>query len=104
MKLYQDYDFMLKAFEKGNVQLDETSFYFRSDSSKDSMIGYLPQYDKPYWVGCCDIPDGCEFETAQEMFETKIFDGKSLKDRWDEVIIINIGGISVLDWKKSWLE
>ena len=105
MEWYQDYDFIFSLFDKGDERVDETSFYFRSEApSRDHFVGYLPQYDKPYWVGYCDIPNGCEFKTAKELFEAKIFDGKSLKDRWDEVVIVNIGGISVFDWKKSWFE
>ena len=44
------------------------------------------------------------FKTAKEMFEANIFDGRSLKERWDDVVIVNIGGISVHDVKKSWFE
>lgn len=62
---------------------------------------FLPQ---PYWAGYCDVPDGCEFKTAQELFEAKIYDGKSIKDRWSELVIINFGGISVYDWKESWFD
>ena len=70
-----------------------SSFFSSDPLSEDHMIGYLPQYDKPYWVGDCDIPDGCEFKTAKEMFEANIFDGRSLKERWDDVVLVNIGGI-----------
>ena len=105
MKWYQDYNFIFTQFDRGAGLMDETQFYFRSDPlSEDHMIGYLPQYDKPYWVGGCDVPDGCEFNTAKEMFEASIFDGRSLKERRDDVVIVNIGGISVYDVKKSWFE
>ena len=37
--------------------VDETSFYFDDDpEEKDRMLGCLRKYDKPYWVGNCDIP------------------------------------------------
>ena len=105
MKWYQNYDFIFTQFDRGAELMDETQFYFRSDPlSEDHIIGYLPQYNKPYWVGGCDIPDGCEFKTAKEMFEANIFDGRSLKERWDDVVIVNICGISVHDVKKSWFE
>lgn len=46
-------------------------------------------------IGYCDVPDGCEFITARDMFEAKVFDGLSLHDRWYETVIVSIGGISV---------
>lgn len=67
-------------------------------------IGYLSQHEKPYWAGYCDIEDGCEFKTAKELFEAKIYDKRSIKDRWDELVLINIGGISADDWEKSWFD
>ena len=95
---YQNYDLLLALFEKGDARVDETVFYFQSDlDESEHYIGYLPEYDKPYWAGYCDIKDGCEFETAKELFEAKIYDGKSIKDRWDELILVEIGGISVED-------
>ena len=33
--------------------------------------------------------------TYNELFEAPIFDGKSIKDRWDETVVFEIGGISV---------
>lgn len=65
MKWYQDYDFILAQFKKGDERVDETTFYFRSDPEEiEHYIGYLSRYDKPYWAGYCDVPDGCEFKTA----------------------------------------
>lgn len=79
-------------------------FYFRSDPEEgEHYIGCLSQYEKPYWAGYCDIPDGCEFETAKELFEANIYDGKSIKDRWAELVLVSIGGINVDDWEKSWI-
>ena len=105
MKWYQDYDFILAQFAKGDERIDETTFYFRSDPKKvEHYIGYLSQYEKPYWAGYCDIEDGCEFKTAKELFEAKIYDGQSIKERWNELVFINIGGISVEDWDKSWFD
>lgn len=94
-----------KGFEKGDERVDETTFYFRSDPEEvEHYIGYLPQYEKPYWAGYCDIEDGCEFKTAKELFESKIYDRRSIKDRWDELVLINIGGISADDWEKAWFD
>ena len=67
------YDELLKIFEKGD-DCDETVFYFKTDpKQKEHYLGFIPKYDKPYWIGYCDIEDGCEFTTAKEMFEAKVF-------------------------------
>jgi len=34
-------------------------------------------------------------------FEAKIFDGQSIKDRWHELIMVNIGGVAADDM--GWL-
>lgn len=105
MKWYQNYEFILAQFEKGDEHVDETTFYFRSDPQEvEHYIGYLPQYEKPYWAGYCDIENGCEFKTAKELFEAKIYCGQSIKDRWDDLVLINIGDISVNDCAKSWFD
>lgn len=95
MEWYQDYSFVLKLFEKGE-SVDETTFHFESDPEQTvHYLGYLPQYEKPYWAGYCDVPDGCEFFTAKELFEARIYDGKSLKDRWDDVVLTELGMVPV---------
>ena len=100
MKELLDYDFFYKQLSAG-IMIDETCFYFKDDPAKEEhYLGYLPQYDKPYWVGYCDIPDGTEFFTAEELVNAKIFNGSSLKERWDHVRIISIEGICL----ESWLE
>lgn len=97
------YDILLELFRAGK-HVDETNFYFEDDpDEQEHFLGYLPEVseEKPYWVGYCDIKDGCEFSTAEEMFEAKIFEGRSLRDRWDSVVLVNIGGISVSDYYYS---
>ena len=95
-----DYDYFFQLLKVGDY-IDETNFYFSDDPKEDEhYIGYLPEYEKPYWVGYCDIPDGAEFNTAEELVEAKIFDGKSLKERWPFVRIVTIGGIDLDEWFK----
>ncbi len=104
MKWYEDYDLILSLFENANVWVDETKFYFRDDPEEDEhFLGYLPQYEEPYWVGYCDIPDGTEFKTAKEMFEAKIYDGQSIKERWENVVLVTLGGINVDEWDEKHL-
>lgn len=94
------YEQFLWIFEHDELfNFNETLFYFNDDPEDDGhWIGCLRQYEKPYWVGGCDIPDGADFQTAAEMFEAKIFKGRSIKDRWEHIVFDCIGQISVDGW------
>lgn len=95
-----DFNYFLTELRKGKI-MNETSFYFVDEISEpEHYIGCLPQYDKPYWAGLCDIPNGTEFLTADELVNATIYRGKSLKERWDDVRIICMGGIPVDDYMK----
>jgi len=95
-----DYEFFFRLLQAG-VSADGTCFYFSDDLKEDEhYIGYQTEYEKPYWVGYCDVPDGCEFDTAEELVEAKVFDGKSLKERWPFVRIVSIGGAEFDEWLK----
>ncbi len=99
------FDQLLFLFESKHCAIDETSFFFLDDPEKsEHFIGYLPQYEKPYWIGFCDIENGCDFLTAYDLFHAKVFDGKSLKDRWEDVVLLQIGGINTEDWMKMYGE
>lgn len=92
-----EWDFFFRQLEAG-INIDETCFYFTDDPDENEhYLGYLPQYKKPYWVGYCDIEGGCEFESAKELVEAQIFDGKSLRERWSSVVICSIAGCSLDD-------
>lgn len=96
------YQTLFDLFDKKADNIDETSFCFKDDPCKiEHYIGYQPQYELPYWVGYCDVEGGCDFKTAKELFEAPIFDGKSIKDRWNEIEIIAIGAISIDEWKEN---
>lgn len=94
------YEVFLWIFEHDDMFLiDETLFYFDDDMNKEEhYLGCLRQFEKPYWAGYCDIPDGCEFSTAYELLNAPIYNGRSIKDRWENVVFENIGGISTEDW------
>jgi len=98
------YDELLHLFEIG-ANIDETVFYFDDDPSEEEhYIGYLPQYEKPYWAGYCDVVDGCAFQTAQELFTAKIYDGLSIKERWEHLRLVEIAGVPIENWKETWME
>ena len=63
-------------------------------------MGFLFGSKKTYWVGYCDIENGCEFESANELVDPPIFDGKSLRARWNDVIIYSIKGCCREEWLK----
>lgn len=92
------FDDFYKQLEIGET-IDETSFYFLDDEKEEEhYLGFLPHFEKPYWVGYCDIENGTEFYTAEELVNAKIFDGKSLKERWNQVCITSILGMDIEDW------
>lgn len=97
-----DFKTLFDLFDSKAPNIDETSFCFRTDPNRvEHFIGYLPQYEAPYWIGLCDIDGGCSFETAKELFEAPVFDGRSIKDRWDEVVLLQIGAIGMEDWRAA---
>ena len=61
-------------------------------------LGYIAGKDKPYWVGLCDIKDGCEFYTAEELINAKIYNGKSLFECWDNIRILSLEGVPLDEW------
>lgn len=68
-------------------------------------MGYITTYsviEKPYWAGYCDIKDGFECSTAEELLTAPIYDGKSIRDRWNDVVIITIGGIPLEEWMEGY--
>ena len=91
-------DYLIQEFKAG-MNVDETSFTFEKDN-QDLLryIGYSENDPLPYWAGLCDLPNGGRFQTADELFEAKIYDGKSLKERWDEVTIYSINSFPLDDW------
>ena len=94
-----DFSSFFRYLEAG-VYINETCFYFSDDADEtERYLGFLPQYDEPYWVGYCDIPDGAEFQTAEDLVSARIYHGKSLKERWDSVQIISIMGIPFDEWQ-----
>ena len=55
MNNQMDWDFFFRQLAAG-MNIDETCFYFSDDPNEEEhYLGYLPQYDTPYWVGYCDI-------------------------------------------------
>ena len=93
-----DWAVFLKLF----VHIYEACFCFVNESNdKEHWLGISPGFDKPYWIGYCDVPDGKEYSTAEDLVNDKVFDGKSLKERWEAVQFLSINGENPEDWLKK---
>ncbi|TCL60559.1 hypothetical protein EDD76_102257 [Kineothrix alysoides] len=98
-----DYDYFVKQLNSG-ISVDEIRFEIIGDTEyNDCYIGYQSPYEKPYWAGLCDIKDGCEFRTAKELVNAKIYRGKSIKELWDRIELITLAGVCLEDWLKYFL-
>lgn len=90
------YSYILDLFKKC-PEIDETTFYFLyEEPGPNHYLGYLPgaEVNKPYWAGYCDVTNGFECTTAEELFSAPYYDGRSLKERWGEICFFSIGMIS----------
>ena len=95
-----DWDFFFRQLEAG-ININETCFYFDDDTEeKEHYLGYISEQEKPYWVGYCDIDGGCEFKSATELVNAPIFNGRTLRERWNKVIVCHIEGCGLDDWMK----
>ena len=87
--------------------IDETVIYFDDDPKEyEHYLGYIPEIGKtkPYWIGYCDINGGYNFKTAKELFEAKVFNGKSVKERWEHVVVYQIDGWNSEDFMEMYGE
>lgn len=92
-----DFEYFFRQLKAG-MNVNEICFYFTDDPEEEHYLGYHPEQKNPYWVGYCDIKDGTAFKTAKELVNAPIFDGKSLKSRWENVHICSIEAIPLKEW------
>ena len=96
------YQHFVDWFES-HTHVDDT--YFSYPGNEDCIIGaiYKISYDSnrrplsygqtTYWAGDgCDIHNGIGYSTARELFEAPIYEGHSIKDRWNEITWYRING------------
>ena len=83
---------------KYGMNINETCFCLKDDEVTEYYLGYIAGKKKPYWVGLCDIKEGCEFYTVDELINAKIYNGKSLLECWDNIRILSIEGVPVDEW------
>lgn len=88
--------YYLLAVEK---RIGEMCFIFSDDEKKtEHYLGYTADWDEPYWIGYCDIKDGCGFQTVEELVRASVFDHKNLQERWNKVQIESIDGLTPEEW------
>ena len=93
-----DYNLFFHYLQIGKC-INETCFYFADEPEEEERyLGYIEGHEQPYWVGRCDNPNGCEFATAEELVQAPIYQGRSLKERWNQVRIVEIEALSVDYW------
>lgn len=92
--------YYLLAIEKS---IGEMCFIFSDDEKKkEHYLGYTADWDEPYWIGYCDIKDGCGFQTAEELVKAPVFDHRSLQERWKKVQIESIDGLTLEEWRQNY--
>ncbi len=79
-------------------KLGEFGFRFKDDLPQTER--FLGKLKDGYWVGLCDIPDGTTFKTASQLVAAEIYDGKSIRNRWDEIEITQCAGLPFEEWAK----
>ena len=105
-----EYALFLRCLKECADEMNETEIWFLDDEDRgECILGYIPYislnnrdkkyFDKPYWIGTgCDVKDGMDFLTAEELLEAKVYGGRSIKDAWNQVWVIVLGMTSPEDW------
>ena len=84
---------------KNGMNVNEICFEFKDDvEDKEYYLGYFSNHEKPYWVGQCDIKDGCGFYIVEDLINAKIYNGKSLLECWDNISLLTIEGVPIDEW------
>ncbi|HEL2739297.1 TPA: hypothetical protein UDO34_002174 [Streptococcus suis] len=92
------YDYFLQEFEAGMMP-GETNFSFETDEENElCSFGYSKEAEQPYWIRENKQTDEKRFTSSALLFSSPLFYGKSLRERWDEVVIYSIASQSLNDW------
>ncbi len=84
----------------------EINFHITDNEDyQDVWMGYCNEH-KEYWFGRIkgSEENGYDFETADELLNAKVFDGKSMVELWDKAEFDLINGVSTHTWvwKQCW--
>ena len=109
MRHNMDYGLFRRCLTEGCDGVDETEFFILDEPEPVyCILGYLPEKliggewkrdEQPYWIGHgCDVKDGLEFATAEELLHAKVYGGRSLAEVWDRVYVENLGMVPLDIW------
>lgn len=93
------FDLFKDKLIKGQYMYENNFYIDGIDKYDDCWIGFNDQFEEPYWFGI--TPDGnnaYEYNTADEILNAKVFDGKSMYELWDKVYFYSINGVDTLEW------
>ncbi|MBQ2725472.1 MAG: hypothetical protein IJF78_07190 [Clostridia bacterium] len=101
----------LDVFTDNPMLLNESEFLLASDpiSPKQPgycgayMIGWLGETEKPYWIGGFDGAQDARFSSAEELMDAPVFGGKSLRERWDDIMWLSLMSIPTDEWMSLFL-
>lgn len=88
--------YVMQSLESSTYMKNMT-FSFDSDSMA-RVIGYAEDNQKPYWATVPGHSRPANFETIDDLFDAKIYNNQSLKERWSEVKIERIDGLTLTNW------
>ena len=86
-----------------DVKKDISSLMLKNITGKSKSISSYKQYLvklKESFGSLDEMPSRKQIEEFEELVTAPIYNGMSLKERWDNVVITEIEGICVEDWYK----
>lgn len=95
---FDDFKKMMSFDTKGKSCIEILFIIENSDIYNSCWMGKMPDREKHkdiYWYGL--TPDGTQahdYQTLTDMLEAKVFHGKSLKEIYDKMDILEIDGCS----------
>lgn len=101
-----------ELFTKNPLLLNESAFRFVSDPISprqpgyitERMIGWCEGEKHPYWIGGCDNDREAQFDTAEELLHAPVFSGRSMADRWHEILWLSLMSIDPSEWTEHFLK
>ena len=95
---------ILERGMNGILPIDETIFFFDDDpEKKQCCILYEEKYNEILFDAYCDYPpEGAWFTSVDKLVNTPLFKGQSIKDRWEYILVHQIGGYRTRTWLASW--
>ena len=102
-----DFSFFYDIVKRGinhEINIDETIFFFDDDPEEEHGYIILFAGDNDHYCDgrCCDR--GFYIKDVDEVFEAKVWRGKSLKERWQHTVIDRIGSKKIRAWLSEYTD